>query len=80
MPLPEGISVTDMRVVYAQKSDSCDPTDLGQDLEIETADAGGGPYLILKTDRWAMDLETAEAMFAAIIKDFKKRYGASRKT
>jgi len=52
MPLPEGISVTDMRVVYAQKSDSCDPTDLGQDLEIETADAGGGPYLILKTDRW----------------------------
>ena len=80
MPLPEGITVEEMRVVYAQNSDSCDPNNLGQDLEIETADAGGGPYLVIRTERWAMELGEAEAMLTAIIRDFKKRYGTSHKT
>jgi len=75
MALPEGVKVEDMHVTYSQKPDSCDDSPYDQDLEVKIVDAGGGPYIILKTERWGMDLETAEAMFAAIIADFKKRFG-----
>lgn len=75
MALPKGVKVENMHVTYSQNPDSCDSSQYDQDLEVGIADAGGGPYIILKTERWAMDLETAEAMFAAIIADFKKRFG-----
>lgn len=78
MPLPDGVSVEEMRIVYSQKADSCSPSDFDQDLEIETADAGGGPYLVLKTERWAVDIETAEAVLTAILRDFKKKYGSHK--
>ena len=31
------------------------PNELGQELTIETGDAGGGPYLVITTTRWALD-------------------------
>lgn len=38
---------------YMQDADSCD--DQPQTLTVEVDDAGGGPYLVLKTQRWAID-------------------------
>jgi len=33
---------------------------LGQEIKIETGDAGDGPYIVLQTDRWALDEEDIE--------------------
>lgn len=42
--------------VYSQDQDSCGPLeDSGQDITLETNDAGGGNYIVIKTERWAMD-------------------------
>ena len=43
------------RLVFAQDqdSDSSDPDP--HLLTVEWLDAGGGPYLVLKTERWAID-------------------------
>lgn len=38
-----------------QGADSCAPTDSIQYLEVTLDDAGGGHYVVLKTDRWAID-------------------------
>jgi hypothetical protein len=40
---------------YSQETDSCGEGDLGQELEIEVCDAGGGHYLVLRTARWAIE-------------------------
>lgn len=39
---------------FHQDGDSCSP-DIDQTLEIESQDAGGGTYYVIKTDRWAFD-------------------------
>lgn len=45
-----------MRATYTQQADSAAPinTDLNE-LEVEITDAGGGPYIVIKTARWALD-------------------------
>ncbi|MFZ4617714.1 MAG: hypothetical protein ACOYM2_16145 [Rectinemataceae bacterium] len=41
---------------YTQDEDSCDETGVGsQTLEVRTHDAGAGKYLVIETQRWAMD-------------------------
>lgn len=43
-------------ITYEQEPDCCDGTsDYAQHLTVTTQDGGGGPYIILKTDRWAID-------------------------
>lgn len=44
-----------MSVSFTQESDSCASDDLGQTLEVGVDDAGAGPFLWIKTDRWAVD-------------------------
>lgn len=47
----EGITMT-----YSQEPDSNAPTEVMlNQLEIEVTDAGGGHYLVLRTERWAID-------------------------
>lgn len=42
--------------VYEQDMDCCDGESDGcQTLTVQTQDGGGGNYIILKTDRWAID-------------------------
>jgi hypothetical protein len=41
-------------IVYEQVNDACDRSDLGQDLTVSVNDAGGGPYIVIQTDRWAI--------------------------
>lgn len=45
------------RFVFDQEPDSCAPVDAPQMLEVLIDDAGGGPYLVFKTERWALDPE-----------------------
>ncbi|KKQ94742.1 MAG: hypothetical protein UT21_C0012G0004 [Candidatus Woesebacteria bacterium GW2011_GWA1_39_11b] len=40
---------------YYQDSDSCESNNCGQQLVIKTDDAGGGPFIIIETERWAID-------------------------
>lgn len=57
-----------MTLRYAQDADSCDP-DIGgvQVLSVEIADAGGGPYAVIETSRWALDAKDIDA-FACELK------------
>ena len=52
--LPKEVRVFNLAVTLTQDPDSCGP-DLSQELKIATDDAGGGPYVVLETDRWAID-------------------------
>lgn len=45
---------------FSQDGDSCGGGDY-QDLRVSVVDAGGGSYLILKTDRWAIAPEELDA-------------------
>lgn len=41
--------------LYEQDNDCCDSGNLGQTLTVQTQDGGGGNYIILSTERWAID-------------------------
>lgn len=53
---------------FYQEPDSCDKVEAkGQNLKIETNDAGAGPYLVLQTERWAINPEDVDD-FAKLLK------------
>lgn len=63
MKLPKGISLTEWTCEFYQENDTCDKhQDTGQVLKITAIDGGGGHFLVLKTDRWAVD--TAQDLVA----------------
>lgn len=43
--------------IISQKPDCCSDESLMHQMEVKTSDGGGGPYVVIKTERWAMDLE-----------------------
>ena len=49
---------------YEQDADCCDSR--WQELIIATQDGGGGPYLVIKTERWAIDPEGIDAFAAEL--------------
>jgi hypothetical protein len=68
------ISVAKVTVEYVQNGDAEQPgyseDAAAQELVVSTENAGGGRFVVIRTDRWAMD--RPEEM-ARILKDFKKR-------
>ena len=62
MKLPEGVKFCRGSLVFYQDADDMDAKEMHQELKIEIADGGGGPYLVLTTKRWAIngpdDIET----------------------
>ena len=48
------IEIASMAITLCQDSDSLVETIL-QELRIETDDAGGGPFIVMSTERWSMD-------------------------
>ena len=56
MDLPDSASF-----VWSQDSDDCADNSLYQALEIKVEDSGGGKYLVLITDRWAIDPSEIDA-------------------
>lgn len=56
--------------IFEQEKDCCDgQSDYSQYLELKTQDGGGGNFLVLKTDRWALDLDNIDE-FCKQLKDF----------
>ena len=52
---------------YEQEQDSWGPAGhLGQDLTLEVMDAGGGPYVVISTPRWALDADDIDAFVSRI--------------
>jgi len=50
------MKIIEKKVTFAQEEDSCGRADEYQQyLHVETQDGGGGSYLVIKTDRWAID-------------------------
>lgn len=42
-------------MTYMQDADCCQEGDFAQTLTVRTQDGGGGHYLVLETERWALD-------------------------
>jgi len=56
------VQIASAKVTLYQKNDSCDIGKDGQHLNIEIIDGGGGPYLVLETKRWAVDMDEIQAL------------------
>ena len=41
--------------IYTQDSDCCQDQDVGQTLVVRTQDGGGGAFVVIETERWAID-------------------------
>ena len=71
-PKEERIRLAELKHVYTQDGDcwSTDP----QDLVVETQNGGGGSYLVITTDRWAIDgTEEDIDKFAELLKSVLKQ-------
>lgn len=64
------IKLTSLKATYNQPADDTAPVDVEQTLEIESIDGCGGPYFVIKSERWAFD--NIEEM-VEILEDFQKR-------
>ena len=70
----EGLEVDyTLSATFSQPKDWNDGGDDYQCLEVRTADCGGGPYLIINTARWAIDVDSIEDIMN-MLKDFKDNY------
>lgn len=48
------MELSEVKLTYTQEPDSCDNGD-EQCLDVVVTDAGGGQYIYIRTDRWAVD-------------------------
>lgn len=62
---------------FEQEQDCCSSMTGNQELVVETQDGGGGPYLVLSTDRWAFDPNDKKEVdkFIKALKDVLKGTG-----
>lgn len=65
--LPDNVTISDCSFLFYQESDSCQENTVGQELTVRTEDAGGGKFIIIKTERWAMDSNEIDK-FASMLK------------
>lgn len=65
------MEIFEKSITYTQESDCCSPKDLGQQLVVKTQDGGGGSYIVLETERWAID-KTDIDKFSQALKDLLK--------
>jgi len=62
--------------VFEQESDSMSLDNEGfQTLTISTEDAGGGPYLVIETERWAIDISELDEFVIELKKMAESIYG-----
>lgn len=62
------------RFTFHQEADCCD-SGPGQTLEVRVEDGGGGPYLVLCTERWALDGESIPRLAALLRRCLKGKPG-----
>lgn len=53
------------KLTYTQEGDCCGGGDL-QFLEVETHDGGGGHFITITTERWAIDAKDIDAFVATL--------------
>lgn len=53
----KGVSLERVIYEFSQDSDSCQDNDNGQSLTVSTDDGGGGSYIVISTERWAVDYD-----------------------
>jgi len=58
------------QLTYTQDNDCCDDGTVGQFIEIESHDGGGGKYFTIKTERWAFE---SAVELVALIEDAERR-------
>lgn len=66
--------LSSVEFVYSQDGDTADGPDY-QHLIVKTADAGGGPFLVIATERWALEFEEIEAFadkLRAVVKTIRE--------
>ncbi len=57
-------------LTYSQENDCCDDGTIGQFIEIESHDGGGGKYFTIKTERWSFN---DAKQLVAMIEDAERR-------
>ena len=64
-----------IKITYSQPVDEMTTTkiDYANHLTLETADAGGGRYLVIKTKRWTLD-DSDFPFFIETLKNFYDKY------
>ncbi len=65
--LPKDVEISGAEFNLYQPSDSCDSEGCGQNLKIKLDDAGGGHFVVISTERWAMDVDEIET-FSDLLK------------
>lgn len=64
---PKPPTLESRTLVYSQDEDSCGRANTDtQFLEIDTPDAGDGPYIVIKTERWAIEPDEIPAFMAML--------------
>lgn len=62
------VMVVEKTVTFSQEPDSCQSGHNEQYLKITLTDAGGGPYFVLESNRWAFD------SIEDLVKIFKEQF------
>ena len=60
-----------LTATYSQEPDCEQTGSEPQFLYLSVEDCGGGPYIVMETERWAMD---SVDDFIELLKEFKKKY------
>jgi len=66
------VELSQATITYTQEPDNCSASEDYQRLKIHIEDAGGGKFIVINTDRWAID---SIDYFITILHDFKRRIG-----
>ena len=56
---PSGIGLFALKATFSQADDCVDGDGLGQHIDVEVANGGGGPFIVLSTPRWSLDAANA---------------------
>jgi hypothetical protein len=67
--------LSSIKLTLKQDEDCCGRVDTSeQSLEIETMDGGGGAYLVISTERWALDSDEDIDAFASRLKEVLRQF------
>lgn len=62
----KGVKLYAVTYEFTQDTDCCQEEDDGQHLKVSTPDGGGGCYVVIETNRWAVDHDDVDKFAAAL--------------
>lgn len=66
------VKLYESKDTWTQDNDCCDDQSCGQQLIVQTQDGGGGSFIVLETQRWAIDADDIDK-FCAMLKSTIER-------